>query len=141
MAVLFPSNEWCEAWRTAMNDSKAVQETGKDWGVDFNGNWVFEITPGAGLDRTTHVYLEAQAGKCTAARIIDHPSDVDAGFFCTGSYGEFKQVVKGEADFMQGVMRGTFKLTGDMAKILRNARFVRAVADSISTFEAEYRGE
>jgi putative sterol carrier protein len=141
MAVLYPSNEWCEEWKTAINDSKAVQETGKNWGVDFNGNWVFEITPGGGLDKTTYVYLEAKAGKCTDARILDDPSEVDAGFFCTGPYEEFKHVVKGEKDFIEGVVRGIFKLTGDMARIMRNARFIRAVADSISTFEAEYLGE
>lgn len=141
MAVLYPSDEWCEAWKAAINDSEAVREAGKDWGVDFNGNFVFEITPGAGLDETTYVYLEAQGGKCTDARIIDDPSEVDAGFFCTGPYEDFKQVVKGEKDFIEGVVRGTFKLSGDMAKIMRHARYVRAVADSISTFEAEYLGE
>ena len=141
MAVLYPSNEWCAEWKKAMNGSPAVQETGKSWGVDFNGNWVFEITPGAGLDNTTYVYLEAKAGTCTDARLVDDPSEVDAGFHCVGPYEEFKLVVKGEKDFIEGVVRGIFKLEGDMAKIMRNARFIRAVADSISTFEADYLGE
>lgn len=141
MAVLYPSDEWCGEWKKAINDSTAVKETGKGWGVDFNGNWIFEIQPGGGLEETTYVYVEAKAGECKDSRLINNPSEVDAGFICTGSYSDYKKVVKGEKDFIEGVVRGTFKLKGDMAKIMRNARFVRAVADSISTFESEYLGE
>jgi len=141
MAVLYPSNEWCEEWKKAINNNEKCAEKGKNWGVGFNGNWVFELTPGGGLDKTTYVYLEAKEGKCTAARLIDDPSTVDAGFHVRGSYEEYKKVVKGEKDFIEGMVRGVFRLKGDMSKIMRNAQFIRAVADSISSFEAEYLGE
>ena len=141
MAVLYPSQEWCKEWKKAINSSKAVQETGKNWGIDFNGDWIFEITPGAGLEETTYVYLAAEAGQCSDARLLTDPSEVEAGFICTGSYEDYKDAVKGEKDFIEGVVRGTFKLQGDMGKIMRNARFIRAVADSFSSFESEYLGE
>jgi len=141
MAVLYPSQEWCEAWQKAVNDSPAVQETGQNWGTDFNGNFVFEVTPGGGLEKTAYVYLESEGGQCSDARMLDDPSEVDAGFLCTGSYGDYKKVVKGEKDFIEGVVRGLFKIKGDMSKIMRNAKFVRAVANSISSFEARYLGE
>jgi len=141
MGVLYPSNEWCEEWKKAINNSENCAEKGKNWGVGFNGNWVFELTPGAGLDRTTFLYMEAIGGKCVAARVIDDPSAVEAGFYATGSYEEYKKVVKGERDFIEGMIRGLFRLKGDMSRIMRNAQFIRAVADSISSFEAEYLGE
>jgi putative sterol carrier protein len=141
MAVLYPSQEWCDAWKEAINNDEAVAEHGKNWGVGFNGNFVFELLPGGGLEETTYVYLEAEAGKCTDARIISDPSEVDAGFIASGSYADYKPVVKGEADFIEGVVKGIFKLKGDMGKIMRNAKFIRAVANSISSFEAEYLGE
>ncbi len=141
MSVLYPSNEWCEEWKKAMNASSLVQETGKSWGKGFNGNWVFEITPGAGLEKTTYLYLEVMEGKCTDARLVNGPSEVEAGFFCSGTYEEFKLAVKGQKDFIEGVVRGVFRLKGDMSKILRHARFVRAVANSISSFESKFLGE
>jgi hypothetical protein len=49
--------------------------------------------------------------------------------------------VRGEKDFIEGVVKGIFKVKGDMSKIMRNAKFIRAVADSISSFEASYLGE
>ena len=139
--ALYPSQEWCDNWKSAMNSNRAVAETGKNWGVDFNGNWLFEVTPGGGLDGTVYVYLEAAAGKCREARMIKDPNTVKPGFYVTGTYANFKAVVKGEKDFLAGVVKGSFKLKGNMAKIMRNARFIRAVANSISSFESEYLGE
>ncbi len=143
MAVLYPSQEWCDAWKEAIDNSERVAETGKSWGVGWNGSWVFELTPGSGLEETVYVYLDPESGtgKCKDSRILKDSSEVDYGFLCTGEYGEFKFVVKGEKDFIEGVVKGIFKVKGDMSKIMRNAKFIRAVADSISSFEASYLGE
>lgn len=139
--ALYPSQEWCDEWKKAINSDEAVAKTGKNWGVDFNGNWLFVVTPGGGLDETVYVYLEAAAGKCSEARMLDDPSMVDPGYVVTGSYADFKPVVRGENDFLATVVKGGFKLKGDMSKVMRNAKFVRAVANSISSFESQYLGE
>jgi hypothetical protein len=139
--ALYPSQEWCDEWREAINGNAAVRDAGKDWGADFNGNWLFEVTPGGGLEDTVYVFLEAYAGECLDARMVDDPSDVSPGFRVTGSYADFKQVVQGQKDFIVGVVKRQFKLKGDMAKIMRNARFIRAVAGTFSAFESEYLGE
>lgn len=139
--ALYPSQEWCDEWKKAINDDIRVAETGKNWGLDFNGNWLFEITPGGGLEETANVYLEAEAGKCLDARMLGDPSEEDPGFVVTGSYADFKPVVKGEGDFLVAVVKGTFKIRGDMVKMMQYAKFIRAVSNSISSFESEYLGE
>ncbi len=141
MAALYPSQEWCDEWKKAINSSRAIKEAGKNWGVGFNGNLVFEIQPGGGLETTTHVFVAASGGECTECRIIGDPSKVAFGFHVKGSYPDFKEVVKGNKDFIAGVVTGVFKLEGPMLKIMSHAKFVRAVANSISSFEAEYLGE
>jgi putative sterol carrier protein len=139
--ALYPSQEWCEKWQNALNNDPAVAETGKNWGVGFNGNWVFEVQSGDGLEKTVYVYLEAAEGRCTDACIINDPSEREPGFLVVGAYRDFKPVVKGEKDFIEGVVKGVFKIKGDMSKIMRNAKFIRAVANSISSFPNEYLGE
>ena len=139
--AIYPSQEWCDEWKNAINNDEAVAKTGKKWGVDFNGNFLFKITPGGGLEETVYVYLEAAAGKCSDARVLDDPSEVEPGFVVTGSYVDFKPVVKGEADFIAAVVKGIFKMQGDIFKIMQNTKFFRAVANSISSFESEYLGE
>jgi len=42
--AIYPSQEWCDEWKNAINNDEAVAKTGKKWGVDFNGNFLFEIT-------------------------------------------------------------------------------------------------
>jgi putative sterol carrier protein len=141
MAVLYPSQEWCDEWRKAINASQRIKESGKRWGVGFNGNMVFEIQAGGGLESTTHVFMAATAGECSECKIIEDPFTVDYGFYVKGNYADFKEVVKGNKDFIVGVVTGLFKLEGPMLKIMTHAKFVRAVANSISSFEAEYLGE
>jgi putative sterol carrier protein len=139
--ALYPSQEWCDAWKEAINHDPAIEKTGEKWGVDFNGDWLFTVTPGAGLEETVYVFLKAAKGKCSEAHFLDDPADVNPGFVVTGSYADYKSVVKGEKDFLALVVKGTFKLKGDMGKMMRFARFIRAVANSISSFESEYLGE
>lgn len=139
--ALYPSQAWCDEWKEAINADARVADTGKKWGADFNGNWLFEVTPGGGLEDTVYMYLAAAEGKCSDARMLSDPTTVEAGFSVTGSYADFKPVVKGEVDFLAAVVKGTFKLRGDMVKIMQFARFIRAIANSISSFESEYLGE
>ncbi len=142
-AVLYPSQEWCESWKNALNNSDAVKAVAGAWGEGWNGSWVFEVTPNAGLTETAYIYIEpADGGRmATDCRLVSGPSDVEYGFLCTGTYEDFKYVVKGERDFIEGVVKSVFKVQGDMSKIMRNAKWIRAVANSISTFEASYLGE
>ena len=139
--ALYPSQAWCDAWKESINNDPAIEKTGGKWGVGFNGDWLFKVTPGSGLDETIYVFLKAAAGKCSEARFLDDPSDTDPGFVVTGSYADYKSVVKGESDFLALVVKGTFKLKGDMGKMMRFARFIRAVANSIISFESQYLGE
>jgi putative sterol carrier protein len=136
--ALYPSQAWCDEWKQAINEDQKIAKTGAKWGVGFNGNWLFVITPGSGLEETTYVFLEASEGKCSDARVVEDPSEVEPGFTVTGTYADYKSVVKGESDFLALVVKGTFKIKGDMLTIMRFAKFIRAVANSISSFESEY---
>lgn len=44
MAKWFPSREWLEAYQAALNDNEVYREVSEGWGVDFAGDFVFEIT-------------------------------------------------------------------------------------------------
>jgi putative sterol carrier protein len=141
MAFIFPSPEWCSECMKKLNESEAVAATGKNWGVGFNGNWVFEAQPGAGLEQPIFLYMEMGGGKCSDCRIIGEPSEVDAGYYCYGSYGDFKAVVKGERDFIGAAMKGDFKVKGDMSRVVKNAKYVAALARVLSTVDSEFLGE
>lgn len=142
MTVLYPSQEWCDAWKEAINNSEDAEKTGKNWGLDFNGTFLFEILPDAGLDKATYIYLNDTGGKCKEARIVSGPDEVGAGYHVKGPYSVFKKIVKGELHFIESLITGKVRrITGDMGKLMRNASFIGFVAESISSFEAEYLRE
>jgi putative sterol carrier protein len=141
MGALYPSQDWADALASLINASKAVEEHGKTWGVGFKGDFLFEIQPGAGLERTTYFYLNFQSGKAVDSRIAENRPEVAPGYIVTGPYANWKPVVKGEKDFIESVIKGQLKLEGDMGKVMRNAKFVRAVANALSKVDAEYLGE
>jgi len=142
MAILYPSNEWCSAWTKVINSSKECAERGAKWGVGFSGSMLFELQPDAGLEKTAYVYINLKEGKASDARLVDDPVKANPGFHCTGLYGQWKRVVKGELDFIEGLVRGIFRLKGDMTKVMRNAKFMRTLADVISAIpDVKYLGE
>jgi putative sterol carrier protein len=139
--ALYPSQEWCDLWKNAMNNDEACVTSGKNWGTDFNGSFLFDVAPDSGLDKAVYIYVELKGGTCIDLKLIEDPSSVQAGFIVNSTYGNIKPVVKGEKDFIEGVVRGLFKIKGDMGKIMRNAKYIRAMAKSISSFPNEYLGE
>ena len=42
--TLYPTEQWLEAYRDRLNESEQLDEAGKGWGVDFNGDMYFVIT-------------------------------------------------------------------------------------------------
>ena len=51
--AIYPSQEWCDEWKKAVNEDQAISKTVGKWGVEFNGNWLFVITQLAHLQRLT----------------------------------------------------------------------------------------
>lgn len=44
MASWFPSREWLAAYRERLNNNETYGEVSEGWGVDFEGDFIFEIT-------------------------------------------------------------------------------------------------
>lgn len=44
MAHWFPSREWLAAYRERLNNNETYGEVSEEWGVDFEGDFIFEIT-------------------------------------------------------------------------------------------------
>lgn len=142
MNVLFPSQDWADAIAAAITNSKDTEEHGKNWGVGFNGSFLFEISPGSGLDKDMYFYMDLKQGKASDAVMKpEKPTTIDPGFVITGSYGDWKLIVSSKLDLMEAIIKGTFTVRGDMGKIMRNAKFVRAVANLLSTIQTSYLGE
>lgn len=68
--TLFPTSQWLDEYQTVLNESRALDDIGADWGVGFNGDVLMKIT---------EVPLaETRLGDLPEVVMADLPADVRA---------------------------------------------------------------
>lgn len=114
------------------------------WGIDFNGDFVFEMrempveeldfdampeylreeldtyvreTQGKGYMGQAYLGLEG-GGRCTGSGLVKDPDGVDNGFLLSATTEDWKALLRQEVGIIDGLMSGRFDLDGDMQKIL-----------------------
>jgi len=142
--IVFPSQDWFDAYREIVNDHDEYQEKSAGWGVDFNGNFIFKMTemPIDDLDMDAMPedlrteldqyvnetgdegyvglsFVGLEDGECIEARLVESEAEVDNGFKLTGTYDSWVEMMEGEIGAVDGMMSGKFELDGDMQKVLQ----------------------
>lgn len=138
MAIDFPSEDWIEEWRDRLNDDEDYAEQGADWGVGWNGDFVFTIEADDELDETHYYFVGLEGGECTDAYEIEGPDEVQAGFEMRGPYGNWKQLSRGEIGAIDGLMSGKFELNGDMQKVMQYSDAAVTMVESAASIDTEY---
>ena len=64
--VKFPSNEWIQHFKEALNKNKEYEKVAKYWEGDF----LFKITPDSELDEEVVFYVDLWHGKCRDAFLV-----------------------------------------------------------------------
>ena len=136
--AMFPSQDWCDAWKVFLNDSEDVAKHGKNWGTTFNGNMLLEIQPGGGLDQKAYLYCEAAGGSCSDVKVADGPDGFDVGFVVTGTYPNYVKVIQGKKDFTTSVLQGILKLQGNIALVMQNPKYIEAVSATFTKLDSEF---
>ncbi|MFQ3318558.1 MAG: putative sterol carrier protein [Natronomonas sp.] len=138
MAYTFPSDEWISEFGDELNENEAYNEKASDWGVSFNGNFIFEVLNDGGLDEDRYFFVGLEAGDCTGAFEVDDPEEVDYGFIFSGEYSDWKRMVQGEVGAIDGMMSGVFDVDGDMQKILQASDAAAELVDTTGRVDTEY---
>ena len=124
----FPSAEWTDAFRIALNNDRAYREAGKVWTF---GSVALIIRSDAnqGLEQFAGIILDVHEGECRGARFVEGARDPDdAEFVIVGSYSRWKEVIEGKLDPMKAMMEGKLKLSrGDLPTIIRFVEPSRAL--------------
>jgi putative sterol carrier protein len=139
MPVPFPSDEWIEEWRERLNDNEEYAEKGQGWGVGFNGDFVFHVAADDRLPEDRYFYIALEDGKCTEAREIDSPDDVDAGFVYKGDYSDWVDLNRGDIGPIDGMMSGIFDIDGDMQKVLQYSEAAVAMTETGREIDTDYQ--
>jgi putative sterol carrier protein len=132
--VKFPSDEWIKIFKEKLNQSKSYKEVAKDWEGDF----LFIITPDEELKEEVTFYVDLWHGKCRDAYLVKGKKT--AAFEFKGPYSNWKKVINKELDPIRGLIRGMFTVEGDSKVILDQSKAAQELVNTASTIPVEFEG-
>ena len=130
--VLFPSDEWIKRFQKELNNNKTYEEAAKNWEGDF----LFVITPDEELKEQVIFYVDLWHGKCRDAFLTDGAKK--AAFVFKGPYSNWKKVIKKELDPIRGLIRGLFTVDGDSKQIIDYAKAAQELVATASTIPVDF---
>ncbi len=133
--------EWIDAWQAHLNQSEEYDEAGEDWGVDFNGSFIFELEPDAELEEPKHFYIEPVDGTIEEARLTETPEEDNWGFWFSGPFSNWKKLIRGELGAMDGMMSGAFSLEGDMQIVLQYSQAATVMTGAANEVPTDFPDE
>ena len=132
--VKFPSDEWIKIFKEKLNKSKSYEDVAKDWEGDF----LFIITPDEELKEEVTFYVDLWHGKCRDAYLVKGKKT--AAFEFKGPYSNWKKVINKELDPIRGLIRGMFTVEGDSKVILDQSKAAQELVNTASTIPVEFEG-
>jgi len=130
--VKFPSDEWIKIFKEELNKNEEYKEVAKDWEGDF----LFVVTPDEELKKQVTFYVDLWHGKCRDAYVVK--KEKDTAFVFKGPYSNWKKVINKEIDPIRGLIRGMFTVDGDSKMILDQSKAAQELVNTASKIPAEF---
>ena len=137
----FPSKDWAEAYKDAINANADYRLHGKDW---THGVVAFVVKADAalGIEADTALWLDVHAGECRSIQLMSAEEAKSAAFVLFAPYAMWKTIIKKEIDPIKAMMQNKVKLTkGHMPTIVRYVNASRQLVESTSRVPTKFRDE
>lgn len=140
MAIDFPSEEWTAAYKDAVNSDPEYKTAGATWEAGPIA-FVVKAEPSVGLEEDTAFVLDIHQGECRDAYIAEMDKAQAQPFVITGSYAQWKAVIRKELDPIKGMMQGKLKLKGNLPIIVRHVKAAQVLVENASRIETKFMDE
>ena len=139
MTFRFPSEEWTNAFKDAVNDNAAYQKHGKPW-THGAVAMVIAADPSIGIEEDTGMILDVHQGQCRGTQYVKGIDAVqDAPFVIVAPYARWRDVIEGRVDPIKAMMEGKLKLTkGHLPTMIRFVESSRALVVSATKVPTEF---
>ncbi len=137
MAV-FPSEEWGRALVDQTNANGTFLAAAPDW----QGPVIFGILAVEGKsDKTWYFYIDPTGGTLTDFEVLNGPDEKPAQFVISGPYTNWKQIVSGQLDSMQAIIKGKLKVKGNLPLLLKQVAASKALMEEAQQVPTEFIDE
>ncbi len=123
MAFKFPSDEWIKELSNKLNESEAYEKSAKDWEGDF----VFIVDPDDAYDSSAYLYLGLYHGKSPDAEMMASQDKRETEFVLRAPFSNWRKVIEGKLDPIQGMMTKKLKVQGNMMKVMRYPKAAKEI--------------
>ncbi|MGA8543190.1 MAG: SCP2 sterol-binding domain-containing protein [Thermoplasmata archaeon] len=122
----FPSAEWAAAYQKALNENVAYHEAAKAWVGDI----LLLVRTRDSEAPAPGVHLDLANGECRAAVFHADARAVPSEFVYEGTPENWQRLMRHEIDPVKAILDGTFRVRGNLAKLMR---FTRAAKELVET--------
>jgi putative sterol carrier protein len=129
----FPSAEWADAFRAALNASAEYRDAAAAW----EGEILFRIAPSGEDAPAPGIHLALAHGECTSATFHADARELPSEFVYEGSRENWRRLLKGEIDPVRSILNGTFRMRGNLLKASRFTRAAKALVETAATVPAD----
>lgn len=141
MSLPFPSAEWAEAYRHAINHNAAYKKSAAAW---EQGAIALVALPdaAAGLSDAHGMILDLKHGHCNGVIYTTERARIDeTPFVIEADYAHWKAVIRGELDPVRAMLSGQLKLTrGHLPTIIRDVEGARQLVLSAGNIATSFLG-
>ena len=133
MAKFF-TQEWCDAYKEAINKSAAYEEAAKTWEGDF----YFITEKGGPVKEPIIGYVDLYHGKCRKVEVVTDTKKYSPEFIISAPYHIWKRICLKQLDSTQALITKQSKLTGNMAKIMRYTKAANEITNITKQLPTEW---
>ncbi|HMI31294.1 MAG TPA: SCP2 sterol-binding domain-containing protein [Candidatus Limnocylindrales bacterium] len=141
MPLGFGTAEWAAALRESVNASSEYRNAASSWGVGFNGNILFAFESGGALEKSLHLLLRLEGGRCLGAEFVPGPTHPEAGFTLRAPFPLWREILTGKTLAATAILTGKMKVEGNTIALLKHAGAHRSLIHCVGSLETRFPGE
>jgi len=134
MALKFPSDEWIKELSRQLNASETYEKSAKNWEGDF----IFVCEPDEAYDDTAYLFLGLYHGKSPDAAEVASEDEREAEFVIRAPFSNWRKVIEGRLEPIQGMMTRKLKLEGNMMKIMRYPKAAQEIVSCCALVPTDF---
>lgn len=112
MAAPFPSQAWADQLEEILNNSATYRSAAQTW----EGDLFLALEGDGGL------YLDLWHGVCREATYVTDRTGQKAAYTITATMENWRKVLAGQLDPMQGIMSRQLKMEGNLVKLMQHLK-------------------
>jgi putative sterol carrier protein len=126
--IEFASPAWVDALRAEIDASTTYRKAAATW---THGALAFVVRPAAslGVPQALAMWLDLDAGRCRAARVVDEAESARAPYCLSGEYRDWRAIVRRELDPIKAIVTRRLALRGSLWTLMR---YVPAAMELVS---------